>query len=839
MTGARAGEGADGLSRPALFVAVALLSAGVLGYEILLARLLAIVHWHHFAYMIIAVALLGFGAAGSLVAVFQHGLLARFRWTFGAAALGFGAGAPLAFAVAQTLPFNALEIAWDRAQLGWLFALYLVLSLPFLSAALALALAFRAHAARAGALYRMDLMGAGLGALGMVFLLDALPLADALRVVGLAGAAAGGLVLLSGTGRRLARGGALLALAAGLALPVALPDGWLRPHPSPYKGLSLALTAPDARIVAERHGPLGWLAAVDSPTVPFRHAPGLSLLAPAGPPAQIGLFTDGGAPSAIARADADLRYLEAETAALPYHLVASPRVLVLGAGGGAEVLRALHHGARAVDAVELNPDVLAILREVLADVPGASWEGEHAGTPVQTHVADARSFAARTSDRWDLIQIALVDSFSAAAAGVHALDESLLYTVEAVGTFLDRLAPAGVLAVTRWLKLPPRDALKLLWTARRALEARGVADPAAHLAMIRGWKTTTLVIGARPFDAHRIAPLRAFAAAYAFDLVWYPGIAEADANRHNRLAEPAFHRGAAAILGPDPEGFAGRYKFALRPATDDRPFFFHTLKWSTLPELLALRAQGGLPLVEWGFVVLVATLVQGVVAALALILLPLLALRTPHEPDAPARPSRWRVALFFACLGLGFLFVEIAFMQRFAVFLGHPLYAIAVVLAGLLVFAGLGAGVADRIARLAGRMPPVAVVAMAVIVVGGAYIGLLPAVFAGAQGWPVAARIALALALLGPIGFLLGMPFPLGLKALGARAPMLVPWAWGINACASVVSASLATFIALHVGFTPVLGCALVLYALAAAVPPRAAVAGAPPVASHPRRERR
>ena len=561
-----AGEGAHSLSRPGVFVAVALLSAGVLGYEILLARLLAIVHWHHFAYMIIAVALLGFGAAGSLVAVLQEPLLRRFRLSFGLAALGFGAGAPLAFALAQSLPFNALEIAWDRTQPAWLFALYLVLSLPFLSAALALALAFRAHAARAGALYRMDLVGAGLGALGMVFLLDALPLADALRVVGVLGAAAGGIVLLWGRARRLAQGAALLAVAAGLALPAALPDDWLRPHPSPYKGLSLALTAPDARIVAERHGPLGWVAAVESPAVPFRHAPGLSLLAPAGPPAQIGLFTDGGAPSAITPANADLRYLEAETAALPYHLVDRPRVLVLGAGGGAEVLRALHHGASTVDAVELNPDVLAIVRDVVADTPGAAWEGEG----VRTHVADARSFAARSSERWDLIQIALVDSFSAAAAGVHALDESLLYTVEAFETFLDRLAPDGVLAVTRWLKLPPRDALKLLWTARQALEARGVADPASRLAMIRGWKTTTLVVGAQPFGADAIAGLRAFANAYAFDLVWHPGIAEGDANRHNRLAQPEFYRGAAAILGPDP-GWLRRALQVRAQARDRRP----------------------------------------------------------------------------------------------------------------------------------------------------------------------------------------------------------------------------------------------------------------------------
>ena len=811
------GEGTHAPSRSGVFVAVALLSAGVLGYEILLARLLAIVHWHHFAYMIIAVALLGFGAAGSLVAVFQRPLLARFRWTFGVAALGFGAGAPLAFALAQSLPFNALEIAWDRAQPAWLFALYLVLSLPFLSAALALALAFRAHAVRAGALYRMDLLGAGLGALGMVFLLDALPLADALRLVGALGAASGGIVLLWGRAGRLARGGAVLAVAAGLALPAALPDHWLRPHPSPYKGLSLALTAPEAEIVAERHGPLGWLAAVESPRVPFRHAPGLSLLAPAGPPEQIGLFTDGGAPSAITPADGDLRYLQAETAALPYHLVERPRVLVLGAGGGAEVLRALHHGAGAVDAVELNPDVLAVVREVLADAPGAAWEGAN----VRTHVADARSFAARSSDRWDLIQIALVVSFSAAAAGVHALDESLLYTVEAFETFLDRLAPDGVLAVTRWLKLPPRDALKLLWTARQALEARGVSDPASRLAMIRGWKTTTLVVGARPFGADAIDGLRAFATDYAFDLVWHPGIGEADANRHNRLAEPEFYRAAAAILGPDPQNFAERYKFALRPATDDRPFFFHSLKWATLPELLALRAQGGLPLVEWGFVILVATLVQGAIAAALLILLPLLALRRARGPDAPA-PPRWRVVVFFACLGLAFLFIEIAFMQRFAVFLGHPLYAIAVVLAGLLVFAGLGAGMTDRLTRLAGRWQPITLAAAGIVIVGGAYLGLLPWVFEAAQGWPTTARIAVALALLGPIGFLLGMPFPLGLKALGDRAPLLVPWAWGINACASVVSASLATFIALHIGFTPVLGCALVLYVLAGAVPPQA-----------------
>ena len=577
--------------------------------------------------------------------------------------------------------------------------------------------------------------------------------------------------------------------------------------------MSLALTAPDARIVAERHGALGWLAVVESPLVPFRHAPGLSLRAAAGPPAQLGLFTDGGALAAITRADADLRYLDAETAALPYHLVDRPRALVLGVGGGAEVLRALRHDARSVDAVELNPDVIDIVRDALM----RESDGLHDGEDVRVHIADGRSFAARSGAQWDLIQIALLDSFSAAAAGVHALDESLLYTVEAFGAFLDRLSPGGVLAITRWLKLPPRDALKLLWTARAALEARDIADPASRLIMIRGWKTATLVVAARPFDRRAVTGLRAFAERYGFDLVWHPGLVEADANRHNRLAEPAFFRGAKALLGPDPDGFAARYKFALRPATDDQPFFFHTVKWATLPELLALHERGGLPLVEWGFVILVATLAQALIAGTLLILLPLLARRRRSAGGAPAR---WRVVVFFASLGLAFLFVEIAFMQRFSVFLGHPLFAIAVVLAGLLFFAGCGAGTADRLAFRPGRLPPITLAAGGIIVGGGAYLGLLPWVFDAAQAWPAAARIAVALALLGPIGFFLGMPFPLGLKALGARAPALVPWAWGINGCASVISVALATLIALHIGFTLVLACALVLYAFAAAFPP-------------------
>ncbi len=801
------GAGDDRLSRLGLFVAVALLSGAALGYEVLLTRLLAIVHWHHFAYMIISVALLGFGAAGTFVALWQRPLLARYRGVFTMAALGFGIGAPLAFGAAQRVPFNTLEIGWNDAQLAWLLALYLILALPFLCAATALALAFRVYAARAGALYRSDLLGAGGGALGIVLLLGVVPSHWALVVVGGLGIVAAGLVGLSSV-RRAGGRAALVATCIGALALVAGVQDWLRPVPSPFKGLSLALTAPDARIVAERHGALGWLAVVESPTVPIRHAPGLSLLAPVGPPGQLGIFTDGDALSPIAPAEADLRYLEAETAALPYHLAAAPRVLVLGAGGGTEVLRARHHGAAMIDAVELNPNMVELLRGPFAVYAGRPFDR----TDVRLHVADARAFVAGSDRSWDVVQLALLDSFSAASAGVYALDESTLYTVEAIEGLIARLAPGGTLAITRWLKLPPRDSLKLVATAAAALTERGASDPAAHIAMIRGWKTTTLMVKAEPLSTADIASTRAFARRYAFDLVWHPGLAETDANRFNRLAEPVFYDGARALLSAEAADFIDRYKFALAPATDDRPFFFHTLKWRTLPELYTLREQGGLPLVEWGFVILVAALVQSLVVGVVLALMPLARRRRRTAAGAP----RWRVLCYFTAIGLAFLFIEIALMQRFATFLGHPLYAIAVVLAALLIFAGLGAGAIDWLARRSGRIPPIWIVITLIVGIGTVELALLPPLLEATQAWPTGGRIVLVLVVLAPLGMLLGMPFPMGLKALGATAPDDVPWAWAINGCASVISAVLAALIAVHIGFTLVMVCALALYLLAA-----------------------
>jgi spermidine synthase len=792
---------------------IAVISAAILGYEVLLMRLFSIQQWHHFAYMIISIALLGFGASGTALTLVQERLLRHFPLAFAACAALFGLTSSASFALAQRLPFNALEIVWDPGQLVWLAASYALLVLPFFFGGTCVGLAFGHYRKRIGGVYAFDLVGAGAGALGIVLVLFALPPSDALRLIGALGLLAGALAALQAAGRGARALAGCLALAAVL-LPLLMPMAWTAVQPSPYKGLSMALTVPDASVTRERFSPLGLLTVVESPTIPFRHAPGLSLANTVEPPAQLGVFTDADSLSVITAFDGDtapLSYLDYTTSALPYHLLERPEVLVLGAGGGADVLQALYHDAAEIDAVEVDPTFLDLVRDEFADFAGHLYDRPE----VEVHLGEARSFVARTEQTYDLIQLPLLDSFGAAASGVGSLHESYIYTVEAIQEYLEALRPGGMIAITRWLKLPPRDSLKLFATALEALEQAGAADPAQHLVLIRSWKTTTLLIRKGPFTAAQLDRLRSFVAARSFDLAYYPGMMPEEANRFNLLDEPYFYEGASALAGPERAEYLERYKFNILPATDDRPYFFDFFKWTALPELLELRTQGGAAMLDMGYLILSATLVQALLLSLVLILLPLWLRRRRLSGGVP----RARIGLYFLALGLGFLFIEIAFIQRFILFLGHPLYAVAVVLAGFLVFAGLGSAASQRLAhgrQEASALPPgwsgIEMAVLGIAAIALLYLVLLPPLFDWLMPLRDVLKVTLSLLLIAPLAFFMGMPFPLGLARVGAREPALVPWAWGINGCASVLAAILATILAIHLGFTAVVLIALALY---------------------------
>ncbi|MDH3757140.1 MAG: SAM-dependent methyltransferase, partial [Gammaproteobacteria bacterium] len=649
-----------------LLLATLFISAAAIGYEILLMRVLSIVQWHHFAYMIISLALLGYGASGTFIALLRSHLEPRFETAFAASALFFSIAMIVCFIVAQRVPFNALEIVWDRGQFLNLAVVYVVFFVPFFFAACCIGLAFTCRGGDASRIYFFDLFGAGLGAVLIIVLLFAVSPQTALVLLVLLPLAASA-IMASTLTSRLPLAIAQLAWLALLA--IGIPQAHLELRISEYKGLSQALQVIDSRILEQSSSPLGLITVVDSPTVPIRHAPGLSFNTRHIPPVQLAVFTDADGMSAITRYDGNpgsVAYLGDLTAALPFRLLENPVVLVLGAGTGSEVLLSLFHGASRVDAVELNPQMTELVAGTYADFAGRIYDDPR----VTVYTDEARGFVARSGGGYDLVQIGLLDSFGASGAGVQALNESYIYTTGALREYLADLEPGGLLAITRWIKMPPRDSVKLIATAIEALRQSGVSEPGRRIAMIRSWNTSTLLIKNGDLTASEIGRIREFARSRSFDTVYFPGIRAEAANRFNRLADPYLFDAASALLGDSTGDFFERYKFYVEPASDDRPYFFHFFRWRTLPEVMALRKAGGAGLIEWGYLVLVATIVQAAVLGLVLILLPLSLVRRAW----PAGTAR-RFGFYFLLLGLAFLFVEMAFIQKFILFLSNPLYS--------------------------------------------------------------------------------------------------------------------------------------------------------------------
>jgi len=786
-----------------LLFATLLVSAAAIGYEILLMRVLSIVQWHHFAYMIISLALLGYGASGTFIALFRRFLERRFAVVFALSALLFSITMLVCFVLGQRVPFNALEVVWNPRQFLYLGIIYLIFFVPFFFAACCIGLAFTCRREYISRIYFFDLLGAGLGAVLIIGSLFVLTPQNALLVLLTLAVIAS---VLAGFASAARTPLFVLQIVWFVFVLAGLPEQWLDLHPSEYKGLNQALQVIDSRAVAVSSSPLGLLTVVESPTVPFRHAPGLSFATRHVPPEQLGVFTDGDAMSVITRYDGDLSklaYLGDVTAALPYRLLDQPEVLVLGAGGGSDVLLALYNGAHRVDAVELNPQMIELVRDTYAEFSGHLYEDPR----VTIRAREARGFVAQSDRQFDLIQIGLLDSFGASGAGVQALHENYLYTVEGIQEYLGHLSADGVLAVTRWLKQPPRDSLKLFATAIAALRAEGVGQPSRQLAMIRSWNTSTLLIRNGGLTNDDIELIREFSRSHSFDTVYYPGMPGSDANRFNLLEQAYLHEGAVALLGDDAEDLFERYKFHIEPATDNQPYFFHFFKWDSMREVMALRKRGGAGLIEWSYLILVATLIQAVIAACVLILMPLARIRRTWPAGAGVR-----MGSYFFLLGLAFLFIEMAFIQKFILFLSHPLYSVAVVLSGFLVFAGFGSAYSDHLKHHS----PVMIAVGGIAVITLLYVFLLPLAFQQLMGLPDAAKIAMSVVLIAPLAFAMGMPFPLGLNRLAERAPDFIPWAWGINGFASVMSATLATLLAIQFGFTAVLLFALLLYAGAA-----------------------
>ncbi len=769
---------------PAEGISLVALSSALLTFEVILTRLFAVARTYHFAFLVVSLALLGFGAGGTLLALrpLRPGVDPGRLLAWGN--LAFAAAVLVAYGTVNHLPFDPFTLPWDRPQGVRLTLQILALALPFLVGGWTVGALLARDPEGAGRTYALNLVGSGLGCLPPLLLPPRIGGEETVLFAALLPALTAPLPLWT-RGRRRAAGatwGLILVLLLALLGP-ARPLLTLRL--SPYKPLSRTLRQPGVRVRAQVWTPTARIDLLEGPT--FRALPGLSVRAPAVPPSPPAFFVDGEGPypaPTAAELEAVAPYLPLAAA---LQLRPGARVLVLGARGGVDAAAALALGARQVWAVEPEGPILRGAPVYQAPEVVAVAEAE-------------RTFLARTRETFDVIVLSLTEGYRPIRWGAYSLREEYRYTVEALTAALGRLEPDGILVVSRWLQTPPSEWLRAFLLAVAAVEARG-GDPARQILAFRGYNLGTLLVGARPFSPQEVAAWRAFLDARAYDPVWAPDLDPQALNRHNRLPEPAYHRTFRAFLtAPDREAWLAAYPYDVRPPTDDRPFFASYARLRQLPRIWEALGRTWAPFGGAGILVLL--ILTGLTALLAggLILLPLLL-----SPAARSARPGGRPLLHFAALGAGYLLVEIPLLQRTILYLGQPALAFAVVLFALLVASGAGS-------RLSGRLPARALFPLLLTVGGGTLAGL-PLLHRATLAWPLPARIGLTVAGLTPLGILLGMPFPQGLRRLEAVRPGWVPWAWGVNGAVSVVASPLAALLALTLGFRAVFLAAGLAYA--------------------------
>ncbi|NTW79838.1 MAG: hypothetical protein HGB32_06780, partial [Geobacteraceae bacterium] len=636
-----------------------------------------------------------------------------------------------------------------------------------------------------------DMIGAGIGSIGILLLMGHVPPEQGVFIIALVVVAAACLV-----GDRRLRVAALLPAASLVALLIIQPD-FCRPRMSQFKGLEAALKFPGAEHIRTWYTPFTRIDTFRSPAV--RYAPGLSLRYLEPLPEQIGVSIDGGEVNAVtSAADPEkLTFLEHLPAALPYALGPRAQVLILDPRGGLPVLTARRHGAREIATVE---SVAALERAIHEELQ--LFSGDIYGE--ESRVGLGRSWLAGETRRFDLIEISLQGT---EPSGSFGLSEDYRFTVEAFREYLWHLRDNGILSFNLFIIPPPRTELRIMATLATALQDMGVKEPGSHLAAIRSWGTVTILAKRSPFTAGETAAVRKFAREKRFDLAWLSGAEAGESNVHVRTRDFDYFNGFRAIISPTERGsFLNGYLFDVRPVWDEAPFFSHFLKLDRIPE--TFHAMGG----KWQFFldggyILPVILVQAVVISALLLALPALA----GKPGTRyARSARRSFLPYFALLGLAYMFVEVALIQKLILPLENPPVAVAAVLASILISSGIGSFLSHRYPVVS---QPATLLLLAILAALCAL--LLPSLFIIAAPWPLLLRGLFFCLIVALPGSLMGIPFPFGLKLLGQVEPALIPWAWTVNGVFSVLAPLLAVMTAISAGFRSVLLLGAAAYLLA------------------------
>jgi hypothetical protein len=759
-------------------------SLASLSYEIALLRVFSITLWYHFAFMVISIAMLGIGASGTALSLFP-GLKDLRRVPLYALLLAIAI--PASYLLANAVPFDPARLSWDRTQLISVSLYYLILCVPFFCFGLIVSTGYSAMSHEANAVYAADLVGAGCGALAMVWFLSlggpetSVFIISTLLATGLLYRPIDWQVRLT----------SVVLIGANL-LVLVLSPAFIQPRMSPYKPFSLAMQFPGAERLGTTYSPYARVDLFKSPA--NRFSPGLSFTYLEPLPEQTGIAVDGGDLYAMTDTSSSdkLAFIRSLPSSLPYLLGRNEDVLIIEPKAGLALLTAREYGARSVSAIDSNPLVLRVMREYSRThkMPAC----EH-----QTLPGLARTWLFASDRKFDLIDLSLMGSWPSSAFGFA---EDYRFTVEAFEQYLGHLRPDGFLSLNVYIIPPPRTELRLLATLIRSAEALSVSDMDRHVAAIRSWGTLTLLMKKSALTTDDIGRIKAFAREKRFDLVYYPGMKQEEGNVFIKQPGNEYAAAFQRLMNKDiGNRFRTDYLFDIQPVSDDKPFFHYYLKARNIREIYRVMGEKWQFFIEEGYL-LPVIFIQVLVVSALLICLPLTRLKSG---DAGTNPGR--ALSYFALLGLAYLFIEIAFIQKMILGLENPSYASSTVIASVLISSGIGSLLSRRFSVL--KSPRVLLVLAGVALCYGV---LLSAIIAGISHYPLIAKISLSFLLLMPAGLLMGLPFPLGIAILGSTAPRLIPWAWAMNGCFSVIAPILAIMLALSAGFRFVLIAGAVMY---------------------------
>lgn len=771
-------------------VAIGLISAAIIAFQLILMQILSYVQWYHFAYMIISIALLGFGAAGTFLTIFQQKLEKNYYTLFPFLLIVTAILIPVVVGIAnsEAVRFDSLLIFQDSRHIGKLILTYFIFFLPFLTGALAIGMSFSKFADQIGKIYFSNLIGSGIGGIIAIFFMQwIIPEQQSFAVAILA--FVGGIVSLPKNKKKLIR----IIVPLSTLILIILFFYPPRLTPSEYKDISKTMLLPDAKVEYRKSTPHGFVEIVSSPVL--RYAPGVSLAYRDSFPVRKVVFNNGNwmgclLPQPLEANETNI--LDYTPQALPYHIDNIKNALIINAGTGENVLLALSHQVARITANETNPEIFNILRQ--------SFEGFYQVQPYQTM---PRTLLTPDTNKYDLIELPIIGSFFG-NSGLNAVEPRYELTIEALREMWSKLSEKGMISLSCWMDYPVRNAYRLLATISLLLDENDIAHPPHHVVAIRSWCAITFLVKKSPFKRDEINKVRLFCENRMFDPLVLPEKQEIERDKYNILQDTTFFTHVDQLLSHEKETLIRQYPYRIHPTTDDRPFFFQFVRFKQIPQLISSIREKNFPFLDIGYVLIILTFVQIVLIAAIFILLPL-----SFRPWK-SRNKKW-VLMYFSGLGLAYMFLEMVFIQHFTFYFGEPTYAASATLGILLFTSGLGSYYSGKSQNNKKMRLAIPLVIAAILVL---YAFVLSPILTATIGIALPLKIMIAVVLLGTLGFFLGMPFPIGIDYLSGKNTDDIPWAWALNGYFSVISTVLATIISVELGYLLLLSMAAFIYAL-------------------------